>query len=29
VVERCFASDDYVEGRTAFLDKRKPNFSGR
>jgi enoyl-CoA hydratase/carnithine racemase len=29
VVERCFDSDDYVEGRTAFLDKRKPNFSGR
>ena len=27
-VERCFASNDYVEGRTAFMEKRKPVFRG-
>lgn len=27
-VERCFASRDYVEGRTAFMEKRKPQFHG-
>ena len=27
-VKRCFASSDYVEGRTAFMEKRKPVFTG-
>jgi enoyl-CoA hydratase/carnithine racemase len=27
-VRRCFASRDYVEGRTAFMEKRKPAFTG-
>jgi enoyl-CoA hydratase/carnithine racemase len=24
----CFASDDYAEGQRAFLEKRKPRFTG-
>jgi enoyl-CoA hydratase/carnithine racemase len=27
-VATCFASSDYVEGRAAFLEKRKPQFTG-
>ena len=29
LVARCFASQDYIEGRTAFMEKRKPQFTGK
>ena len=28
LVEQCFASQDYTEGRRAFMEKRKPAFTG-
>ena len=28
MVEACFASNDYNEGRAAFMEKRKPAFTG-
>jgi enoyl-CoA hydratase/carnithine racemase len=29
LVDACFDSDDYKEGRRAFAEKRKPKFQGR
>ena len=29
MAKACFDSADYTEGRTAFMEKRKPQFKGK
>ena len=29
MVEACFSSEDYIEGRRAFMEKRRPQFRGQ
>lgn len=29
VTKACFNSQDYADGRRAFMEKRKPNFQGK
>jgi enoyl-CoA hydratase/carnithine racemase len=29
MVEACFTSQDFIEGRRAFMEKRKPAFTGK
>jgi enoyl-CoA hydratase/carnithine racemase len=29
LVKQCFDSQDYIEGRRAFMEKRKPVFQGK